>query len=129
MREISKTRLPDMGRNTGFDDLEVKDFEELLASSYGDELSNEDLIELDAQGAQEEAEANIKTPPKVLTTKILAEVLKYFKLGTAIPDDNNPNRECSSVVIRKVSNDIRCNKEIYNEKKKASIKLSLDQFL
>ncbi|MEE6457969.1 hypothetical protein FKM82_000130 [Ascaphus truei] len=79
-------------------EVETEDIEELLAS-HSNELSNEDLMQLEQQKiAEEEAHqsAEVAQPHKSLSIKILSAAFKHIDSALAIFEENDPNIEQSS---------------------------------
>ncbi|MEE6465495.1 hypothetical protein FKM82_006570 [Ascaphus truei] len=117
--EVTET-VVQMARDLNLE-VETEDIEELLAS-HSNELSNEDLMQLEEQKiAEEEAHQSADVaqpqPRKSLSSKMLAAAFKHIDSALAIFEDNDPNIERSSTVSRGVSNQISCYSEIYTQKR------------
>ncbi|MEE6509355.1 hypothetical protein FKM82_025734 [Ascaphus truei] len=128
--EVTET-VVQMARDLNLE-VETEDIEELLAS-HSNELSNEDLMQLEEQKiAEEEAHqsADVAQPQtrKSLSSKMLAAAFKHIDSALAIFEDNDPNIERSSTVSRGVSNQISCYREIYTQKRKGSVQTSMKRF-
>lgn len=108
-------------------ELEVDDVTELL-ESHGEELSSEDLIELEKQMI-EEVEEEEEPEPKRFTTKVLAEAFRMVEEAMSMIEGQDPNSARFTKVYRSVTDAMRCYKEIYEEKKKASVQSSLDSYI
>ncbi|CAM2116519.1 unnamed protein product [Caretta caretta] len=110
-------------------DIAPEDVDELLAS-HCEELTNEDLIELEKQKMTEEEDARTAETPacKVLTTKVLAEAFQHLEIAMSLFEEHDPNTERSAPVNRGISNMHSCYREIYKEKRKTSVQTSLDTF-
>ena len=107
-------------------EVEADDVTELLAS-HGEELTAEDLIELESQMIEEEED--IPTPePKKFTAKGLAKGFAMIEEGLAVFEGLDPNMERFTWVSRGVMDTLRCYKEIWEEKRKLSFQTSLSQY-
>uniref|UniRef100_UPI00358F6F9C uncharacterized protein isoform X1 n=1 Tax=Myxine glutinosa TaxID=7769 RepID=UPI00358F6F9C len=115
-----------LAKEAGFDEVDLDDVVELL-ESHGEDLSNQDLIELEQQRArerQEEAESPTP-PPKHFTTKRLAEIFHYIDHAKEIMMEDDPNMERSLHAKRALDDAVRCYKELYERKKREAIQTSL----
>uniref|UniRef100_A0AAQ5X1R0 HTH CENPB-type domain-containing protein n=1 Tax=Amphiprion ocellaris TaxID=80972 RepID=A0AAQ5X1R0_AMPOC len=109
-------------------DLEEEDFEELL-ESHGEELSNQDLMELEAQQrVEEEEEDETPVPMKKFETKLLAEGFSLIDKAIALFEQQDPNIERCTKVANQMNDAIQCYRIIYDEKKKKTVQSSLDRF-
>lgn len=125
VEEVTK-HVVEMGQELNLN-VAPEDVDELLAS-HSEELTNEDLIELEQQKVAEEEEAPTveEAPPgKVLTTKVLAEAFQHLEAAMSLFEENDPNVERSALVNRGISNMYSCYREIYKEKR-TSVQISLD---
>ncbi|XP_059583646.1 tigger transposable element-derived protein 1-like [Alligator mississippiensis] len=102
-------------------DVEVKDIEELVKYVEG-ELTNEDLIELEAQQhleeEQEEEEERMEEVQKKFTVNGLAGVFSKVNAAILELEGMDPNVERFTKVERQMNELLRCYREIYEEKKK-----------
>ncbi|XP_038669700.1 tigger transposable element-derived protein 1-like [Scyliorhinus canicula] len=115
-----------LAREVGFDELDEADVVELL-KSHGEELSNEDLMQLESHQAEEEN--RIEMPhPQVLSTKRLSRAFQIMEEAMEIFAEDDPNRERSAKVNRAINDGINCYKEIYQQKKKKTVQQSLENF-
>ncbi|XP_069840890.1 tigger transposable element-derived protein 1-like [Dendropsophus ebraccatus] len=106
--------------------LEEEDVTELLAS-HGEELSAEDLIQLEKQIIKEEED--MPTPePKRFTRQGLARGFALVEEGLSKFEAEDPNMERYSSVARGVMDSLRCYKEILEEKKMVSFQTNLQQY-
>lgn len=105
----------EMGKELNLD-VAPEDVDELLASRC-EELTNEDLIELEKQKEAEEEDAPTAETPacKVLTTKVLAEAFHHLEAAMSLFEEHHPNIEHSASVNRDISNMYSCCREIYKE--------------
>ncbi|XP_069815138.1 tigger transposable element-derived protein 1-like [Dendropsophus ebraccatus] len=107
-------------------EVEEEDVTELLAS-HGEELSAEDLIQLEKQIIEEEED--IPTPePKRFTRQGLARGFALIEEGLSKFEAEDPNMERYSSVARGVMDSLRCYKEILEEKKMVSFQTNLQQY-
>jgi len=107
-------------------EVEADDVTELLAS-HGEELSAEDLIELEKQMIEDEED----TPPQELkkfTSKDLAKAFAMIEEGLALFEAQDPNMARHTKVSRGVMDSLRCYREIWEEKRKLSFQPSLGQY-
>nr|XP_006138987.1 tigger transposable element-derived protein 1-like [Pelodiscus sinensis] len=108
----------EMGKELDFD-LEVYDVEELL-DSHAEDLSNDDLVHLEAQKVAEEEAAALwaDTPPsKRFTVKKMSEAFQMIEGAMALFEEQDPNSFRFASVSRAVRNALTCYREIYLEKK------------
>ncbi|XP_068247804.1 tigger transposable element-derived protein 1-like [Palaemon carinicauda] len=98
-------------------DLQEEDFEELL-ESHGEEMSNQDLMELEAQQrVEEEEEEETPVPMKKFETKLLAEGFSLIDKAIALFEQQDPNIERCTKVANQLNDAIQCYRIIYDEKK------------
>ena len=103
--------------------MEEADVNEVL-DSHGEELSPEDLIEL--ENSIIESEANIPTPePRRFSVKQLSEAFTKLEDVMSMFESMDPNVERYLKVSRSMNDAVRCYKEIWNEKKKVQFQTSL----
>ncbi|XP_051830692.1 tigger transposable element-derived protein 1-like [Antechinus flavipes] len=114
-----------LASDIGFAELVEADVDQLL-QSHAEDLSNEELMQLEQERAVEEKEENEDVPPilRQLTTKELSEAFFHFEAGMQILANNDPNNERKFTVSRGISDTISCYRELYNEKKRRSKQLS-----
>ncbi|XP_020844762.1 tigger transposable element-derived protein 1 [Phascolarctos cinereus] len=114
-----------LANDLGFGELLEADVGQLL-QSHDEDLSNEELMQLEQERAAEEKEENEDTPPflRQLTTKELSEAFFHFEEGMQILANNDPNNERKFKVSRGISDVISCYRDLYNEKKRRSKQLS-----
>ncbi|KAM9061128.1 tigger transposable element-derived protein 1-like [Sarcophilus harrisii] len=114
-----------LANDIGFAELVEADVDQLL-QSHDEELSNEELMQLEQERAVEEKEENEDAPPilRQLTTKELSEAFSHFEAGMQILANNDPNSERKFAVSRGINDTISCYRELYNEKKQRSKQLS-----
>jgi hypothetical protein len=110
--------------------LEENNFIELL-QSHTEEMSNETLMEIEDQRnkddiSEEEQEAE---PPKRFKTKQLAECFNMLDKGLTGLEAQDLNTEQFVKEFRAVHDAIACYKLIYDEKKKATVQISLDKYI
>ncbi|XP_036607845.1 CENPB DNA-binding domain-containing protein 1 [Trichosurus vulpecula] len=114
-----------LANDMGFEELVEADVGQLL-QSHDEDLSNEELTQLEQERAAEEKEENEDAPPilRQLTTKELSEAFSHFEAGMQILANNDPNSERKFKVSRGVNDTISCYRDLYNEKKRRSQQLS-----
>ncbi|XP_032897133.1 major centromere autoantigen B [Amblyraja radiata] len=101
-------------------DIDEEDIHELV-DIEAEELSNEDLIELEEERRKEaEAmeEAVIAEAPKMFTTKTLAEAFAAISSGVRMLEEMDVNYERFAKTDRQIQDALFCYWEIYNEKNK-----------
>ncbi|XP_067939774.1 tigger transposable element-derived protein 1-like [Watersipora subatra] len=111
-------------------DLQEKDFEELL-ESHGEELSNQDLMELEAQQRVEEEEKEEEETPvsmKKFETKLLTEGFSLIDKAIAFFKLQDPNIECCTKVANQLNDTMQCYRIIFDEKYKNTVQSSLGCF-
>jgi len=110
-------------------DVEVEDIEELVEYVEG-ELTNEDLIELEAQQQleEEEEEERMEEVQKKFTVKGLAGVFSKVNAAILELEGMDPNVERFTKVERQMNELLRCYREIYEEKKKITTQTTLTGF-
>ncbi|XP_059583233.1 tigger transposable element-derived protein 1-like [Alligator mississippiensis] len=110
-------------------DVEVKDIEELVEYVEG-ELTNEDLIDLEAQQHLEEEEEEERTEEvqKKFTVNGLAGVFSKMNAAILELEGMDLNVERFTKVERQMNELLRCYREIYEEKKKITKQTTLTGF-
>ena len=109
-------------------DLQEDDFIELLAVQH-EELTNEDLMELEAQRKDEEGqEEEVTEELKRFTTQKMARRFSLFEEALFAFEAQDPNTEWYPKVAAAIQNAIQCYLVIYDEKKRAATQTSLDHF-
>ncbi|CAM2111781.1 unnamed protein product [Caretta caretta] len=88
-----------LAKKAGFDEVEEADVTQLL-QSHGEELTNEDLMQLEVTKAMAEEGQEVEEPThRNLTAKRLSEAFQMIEAGLQILSDDDHNREHSSKVI------------------------------
>jgi len=113
-----------MANEVGFHEVNTGDVEELL-NSHGESLTTEYLIKLEQQRAEEATKED--QSERVLTCKILWNVLNKVNEALDLAYKNDPDLESSTAVKIIVLNAFSCDNELYKEKK-ITRQLSLDSF-
>ncbi|XP_067945123.1 tigger transposable element-derived protein 1-like [Watersipora subatra] len=108
-------------------DLQEKNFEDFL-ESHGEELSNQDLMKLEAQQRVEEVEEETPVPMKNIEIKILAEQFSLIDKAIALFELQDPNIERCTKVANQLNNTIQCYRIIFDEKNEKTVQSSLDRF-
>jgi hypothetical protein len=127
--ELSNSRrdIVDSARAVGFEDVDEANVDEFLRS-HTEELTNEDLLELEKDLNEKGDESSVVERVKLLSTKQTAEFFKHIHTAISIIDENDPNRERSAKVARDIQSSLACYKELYRERKNAAYQLTLDHF-
>ena len=106
--------MVDLGNQLGIEDLNAEDINEAL--EFDDkELTNEDIYEI-YEDLKDEEEEDKK--PTELTSKQLSEIIQNFQYACDFTRENDPIDDRSSIVIKKVIDDIKCYTEEAKEKLK-----------
>jgi hypothetical protein len=93
VRNIGKD-IVDLSNKIGFEGVDNNNVEDLL-QLHNEELTNEELIQLDAHLSQEEQEKEDEMPPKTFDMKKLEKLFAAVDAVTTILDENDPNLERS----------------------------------
>ena len=95
-----------------------------------EELTNEDLTELEAQRKDQErqGEEEVIEEPKRFTMQEMARGFSLFEEALLVFEAQDPNVEQYMKVAAAVQNAIQCYRVIYDEKKRATTQTSLDHF-
>jgi hypothetical protein len=113
-------------------EVDVANVEELI-ESHGSELSNKDLMELEADkvAEQSEAEAEDETveEPRRLNTKEMAIVFREIASAMARFEKMGHNFSQLLKVNRVINDMLACYGEVYEEKRGATVQSSLDKFV
>jgi DDE superfamily endonuclease./Tc5 transposase DNA-binding domain./CENP-B N-terminal DNA-binding domain. len=122
-------KIVQLANIVGFNEVDLDDVVDVLMSDK-EELSNEDLIELEEEsregaGGEGTEEGEIV---RMLTSERLSEALRIIDEALAIFDEEDPNTERSSKVKRDVLASVRCYAEILKERKMKVSQRSLDYF-
>ncbi|XP_033613726.1 COX assembly mitochondrial protein 2 homolog isoform X1 [Fukomys damarensis] len=102
-----------------------------IVSIKAEEISNEELIELQEERS-EEVEAEEEVVPKQLkkfTTKKLAEAFATISRGMRMLEEMDGNYERFARADRQIQDALICYREIYNEKKKQTVYSKLDSIM
>ena len=99
-------------------DLQEDDFTELLAVPH-EELTNENLMELEAQRKDKERqeEEEVSEEPKRFTTQAIAREFFFIVEALLVFEAQDPNVERYMKVAAAIQNAIHCHHVIYDEKK------------
>ncbi|CAB3249245.1 unnamed protein product [Arctia plantaginis] len=118
-------RLPDIA-------VTADDIDDLLCS-HSQELTDEDLIELEAQVQKEAIESQeiasfISNSEKELTLKKLSVAFANLENAMKIFEENDPNFERSFNVNNKICAAYQCYQDLYDSKKKEAKQSRTDSF-
>lgn len=110
----------------GFYDVDQNDVQELL-ESHSEELSKEELLQLEAMKAceDEDDDDTADIPMKTLDIKTLTDFFTSLEKAMSIIEENDPNLERSSVCRRKLMDDVQCYKQLLETKKKAIVQTNV----
>ena len=107
-------------------EIEADDVTELL-ESHGEELSAEDLIQMEKQIILEEEEA--PTPDhKSFTREGLSKGFAEIQQALATLETQNPNMDRFTKVSRGIMDLLQCYKEILDEKRSLSVQSNLERY-
>ncbi|GCC28996.1 hypothetical protein chiPu_0007431 [Chiloscyllium punctatum] len=122
----ARQAVADIGNNQLQLDINESDVVDLL-ESHAEELTNEDLMELEQQMIAFEEEGQVlETPePNRFLTKELAEAFHLIETGMAKLEEQDPNAERFTKIYQIF---LSCCKAIYNEKKKSSVQATLNVY-
>ena len=110
-------------------DLQEDDFIELLAVQH-EELTSEDLMELESQRKDEEGqeEEEVAEALKRFMMQEMERGFSLFEEALLVFEAQDPNVKRNMKVAAVVQNVIQCCRVIYDEKKRATTQTSLDHF-
>ena len=110
-------------------DLQEDSFIELLAVQH-EELTNEDLMELEAQRKDEERqeEEEVTEGLKRFTMQEMARGFSLFEEALLVFEAQDLNVQQYRKVVTAIQDAIQCYNVIYDEKKRATTQTSLDRF-
>ncbi|KAM9607502.1 tigger transposable element-derived protein 1 [Trichechus inunguis] len=113
-----------LAKNVTFEEVVEADVGQLL-QSHEEDLSNEELMQLEQEWAAGEEESEDAPPAlRQLTTEALSVAFSHFEAGLQILTSNSPDDEWKSKVSRAINDAVNCYRELYNEKKRRSKRLS-----
>ena len=110
-------------------DLQEDDFTELLAVQH-EELTNEDLMELEGHTKDEERQEEEEVPEELkrFTMQEMARGFSLSEEALLVFEAQDPNVEWYTKVPAAAQNAIQCYCVTYDEKKRATTQTSLDRF-
>ncbi|BFZ05504.1 hypothetical protein BsWGS_08543 [Bradybaena similaris] len=108
-------------------EMEVDDVTELL-ESHGEELSAEDLIQMEKRIMEEKEEETPTPERKAFTRQALARGFSEMQQALASFEARDPNLERFTRVSRGVMDLLQCYKEILDEKRLLSVQTNLEQY-
>lgn len=119
--------IANLAKEANFEGMDEVDINELLAS-HNQEMSNEELMQLDLEIANEEDSSLDISERQNLTSQQISKAMNLIDEAMEIFSKNDPDSERSSKVSRAVANDINCYKELYLNIKKQAVQQTLDKF-
>lgn len=99
-------------------EVEADDDAQQLLGTHSQELTNVNVVELEAQTFAGEAEVADVTEPKRFTTKQLAAAFQHFEAGLALLEAQDADASRFANIARVVCGGLSCYKEMYEEEKK-----------
>jgi anthranilate/para-aminobenzoate synthase component I len=102
-----------------------------LTASYSEPMSTEDLTDIQEENnmPHEAEDDDCRSPPiKTLTVKETKAAFDHLEQFLSIMEECDTNAERSSQVCRAVDRDTASYRLLYQEKEKASVQHSIDQF-
>lgn len=112
-----------LARNVAFEEVVEADVDRLLRSQEED-LSNEELMQLEQEPAGEEDSEDAPPTLRQLTTGELSTAFSHFEAGLRVLTSNSPDDKWKLQVSGAISEAINCYRELYREKKRRSKQLS-----
>lgn len=116
-----------LGNDIELDITEV-DVHELI-DAHSEELSNEDLLELEEQIKQREDEEEPDVEHKGLTRKVLAEAFSLFEKALGLLEVNDPDVTRFNEISTGYQDIIAPYRQLYKEKKVVTKQLSITSFM
>ncbi|KAF0884784.1 TIGD1 protein, partial [Crocuta crocuta] len=111
-----KQNIVTLAKNVAFEEVVEADVDQLLRS-HEEDLSNEELLQLEQEPAGEEESEDAPPALRQLTTGKLSAAFSHFEAGLQVLTSNSTNDEWKLKVSRAISDAINCYRELYNEKK------------
>ncbi|CAD7689291.1 unnamed protein product [Nyctereutes procyonoides] len=112
-----------LAKNVAFEEVVEADVDQLLRS-HEEDLSNEELMQLEQEPKGEEESEDVPPALRQLTTGELSTAFSHFEAGLQVLTSNSPNEEWKMQVSRAINDAINCYRELYKEKKRRSKQLS-----
>ncbi|XP_006860315.1 PREDICTED: tigger transposable element-derived protein 1-like [Chrysochloris asiatica] len=113
-----------LAQNVAFEEVVETDVGQLL-QSHEEDLSNEELMQLEQErAAGEEESEDAPLALRQLTTEALSAAFSHFEAGLQILTSTSPDDEWKLKISRAINDAINCYRELYNEKKRRSKQLS-----
>lgn len=120
-------------QDLGLDEVEEEDIDQLL-QSHRQELSNEDLLDIEAENKREREEAEATAAAdkaeggRTLTATVISEALGKIKEGFAMLEEHDPNVERSTTITRKCMDTLFCYTQMQTEFQKKKRQTTMLQF-
>ncbi|XP_035975602.1 tigger transposable element-derived protein 1 [Halichoerus grypus] len=112
-----------LAKNVAFEEVVEADVDQLLRS-HEEDLSNEELMQLEQEPAGEQESEDAPPALRQLTTGELSAAFSHFEAGLQVLTSNSPDDEWKLQVSRAINDAINCYRELYKEKKRRSEQLS-----
>lgn len=120
-----------LAQQAGFEEVDENDVTELL-ESHNEELTNEDLLELEQERAHEEDDDDqaetVPPQPKQLTLKGVRRILDLIAQATAAMAEEDPNQDRVETVAENIKKHISCYKEVERNLKQQAAQPSILSF-
>ncbi|ESN92822.1 hypothetical protein HELRODRAFT_164948 [Helobdella robusta] len=119
-----------LAREAGFNEVSLEDIVELL-DSHGENLSNEDLVELSQNSVTNQVSVETDSDSEIqkkLTNKGMLEAFTLIESRMTILNEDDPNMERNMKCNRLIEEGIYPYKEIYNENRKKATQMILHSF-
>ncbi|KAK3875186.1 hypothetical protein Pcinc_019926 [Petrolisthes cinctipes] len=121
-----------LAQQAGFEEVDENDVTELL-ESHNEELTNEDLMELEQERAHEDdddddQEESVPPKPKQLTLKGVRRILDLLGQATAAMAEEDPNQDRVETINENISKNISCYNEIERNLKQQATQPSILAF-
>ncbi|XP_046392259.1 tigger transposable element-derived protein 1-like [Ischnura elegans] len=124
--EAINDEIVKIGRDLGLE-ISGDDVEELLAS-HEEELSTEDLLQLEHQKSLEGEDAGEVAVVKQFTAKDINEAMTHVECAMNIFRDRDPDMDRSAKVCLAIESGMACRRELYRDKKKAATQKTLTDY-
>uniref|UniRef100_A0A7N5JAM7 HTH CENPB-type domain-containing protein n=1 Tax=Ailuropoda melanoleuca TaxID=9646 RepID=A0A7N5JAM7_AILME len=112
-----------LAKNVAFEEAVEADVDQLLRS-HEEDLSNEELMQLEQEPVGEGESGEIPPALRQLTTGELSAAFSHFEAGLQVLTSNSPDDEWKVQVSRAINDAINCYRELYEERKRRAKQLS-----
>lgn len=112
-----------LAKNVAFEGAVEADVDQLLRS-HEEDLSNEELMQLEQEPVGEGESEEVPPALRQLTTGELSAAFSHFEAGLQVLTSNSPDAEWKVQVSRAINDAINCYRELYEERQRRSKQLS-----